>query len=96
MKTGNTHYIYKNDLDKPCFQHDRAYDKYKDLDKGTQSDKVLKDKTFKTPSNPKYNEYQRGLASMVFRFFDKKSALLAATRSCINSISNQHPLDLAM
>ena len=70
MKTGNTHYIYKNDLDKPCFQHDRAYDKYKDLDKGTQSDKVLKDKTFKTPSNPKYNEYQRGLASMIFRFFD--------------------------
>ena len=77
METENAHYIYKNEIDKASFQHDMAYGKYKDLDKGTQSDKVLKDKTFKSPSNPKYNEYQRGWAPMVSRFFDKKSVLLA-------------------
>ena len=38
MQTGNTNFIYKNELDKACFQHDMAYDKSKDLVKGTQSD----------------------------------------------------------
>ena len=42
MQTGNTNFIYKNELDKACFQHDMAYDKSKDLAKRTQSDKVLK------------------------------------------------------
>ena len=42
MQTGNTNYIYKNDLDKACFQHDMAYGKYKHLTKRTQSDKVLR------------------------------------------------------
>ena len=51
-----------------------AYCKTKDLDKRTQSDKVLRDKAFKIVSNPKYNGYQRGLASMVYKFFDKKSS----------------------
>ena len=50
-----------------------AYCKTKDLDKRTQSDKVLRDKAFKIVSNPKYNGYQRGLTSMVSKFFDKKS-----------------------
>ena len=49
-----------------------AYGKYKDLTKRTQSDKVLKDKAFEIASNPKYDRYQRGLASMIFTFFDKK------------------------
>ena len=40
--------------------------------KRTQSDKVLKDKAFKIASNPKYDGYQRVLASMVYKFFDKK------------------------
>ena len=53
-----------------------AYGKSKDLVKGTQSGKVLKDKAFKVASDPKYDGYQRGLASMVYKFFDKKSALL--------------------
>ena len=74
MKTGNTDFIYKNELDKACFQHDMAYGKSKDLVKRTQSDKVLKDKAFKIASNPKYDGYQRGLASMVYKFFDKKSS----------------------
>ena len=73
MQTGNTDFIYKNELDKACFQHDMAYGKSKDLIKRTQSDKVLKDKAFKIANNPNYNGYQRGLASMVYKFFDKKS-----------------------
>ena len=48
----------------------------KDLTKRAQSGKVLKDKAFKIASDPKYDRYQRGLASMVYEFFDKKSALL--------------------
>ena len=76
MQTGNTNFIYKNELDKACFQHDMAYGKSKDLIKRTQSDKVLKDKAFKIASDPKYDGYQRGLASMVYKLFDKKSASL--------------------
>ena len=74
MQTGNTDFFYKNELDKACFQHDMAYGKSKDLVKRTQSDKVLKDKAFKIASDPKYDGYQRGLASMVHKFFDKKLA----------------------
>ena len=48
------------------FQHDMAYGKAKDLVKRTQSDKCLTDKSFKFASDPKYDGYQRGLASMVF------------------------------
>ena len=69
MQTGNTDFIYKNELDKACFQHDMAYGKSKDLVKRTQSDKVLRDKAFKIASDPKYDGYQRGLASMVYKFF---------------------------
>ena len=69
MQTRNT----GNELDKACFQHDMAYGKSKDLAKRTQSDKVLRDKAFKIASDPKYDGYQRGLASMVYKFFDKKS-----------------------
>ena len=76
MQTGNTNFIYKIELDKACFEHDMAYGKSEDLVKRTQSDKVLKDKVFKIASNPKYDGFQRGLASMVFKFFDNKSALL--------------------
>ena len=50
-----------------------AYGHFKDLERRTQSDKVLRDKGFKVASNPKYDGYQRGLASMVYKFFDKKS-----------------------
>ena len=74
MQTGNTDFIYRNELDKACFQHDMAYDKTKDLVKRTQSDKVSKDKAFKIASDTKYDGYQRGLASMVYKLFDKKSS----------------------
>ena len=74
MQTGNTDFIYKNDPDKACFKYEMAYGKSKDLAKRTQSDKVLRDKAFKIASDPKYDGYQRGLASMVYKFFDKKSS----------------------
>ena len=73
MQTGNTDFIYRNEFDNACFQHDKAYGKSKDLVKIAQSDIVLKDKAFKIASNPKYNGYQRILASIVYKFFDKKS-----------------------
>ena len=47
MQTGNTDFIYRNELDNVFFQHDMVYDKTKDLVKRTQSDKVLKDKAFR-------------------------------------------------
>ena len=72
-KTGDTSYIYKDDLDKACLQHDVAYRDFKDLKWGTFSDKVLRDKAFNIAKNPKYDRYQRGLASMVYKPFDKKS-----------------------
>ena len=43
MHTGNINFIYRNELDKACFQHGMAYGKSKDLAKRTQSDKVLRD-----------------------------------------------------
>ena len=59
-ETGDASYIYKNELDKACFQHDMAYGDFKDLTKRTAADKVLREKA-----------YQR--ASMVYKYFDKKS-----------------------
>ena len=50
-----------------------AYGKSKDLIKRTQSDKVSKNKAFKIANNPNYDGYQRGLASMVYKLFDKIS-----------------------
>ena len=71
-ETGDTSYIYENELDKVCFQHDMVYGDFKDLAKRTAADKVLRDKAFKIPSDQKYDGYKRGLASMVYKFFDKK------------------------
>ena len=75
VNTGKLSYIHNNDLDKACFQHDMAYNKFKDLEKRTQSDIVLKNKAFKIASNPNNNGYERGFASIVYKFFDKKSKI---------------------
>ena len=72
-RTGDTRYIYRNELDKACFQHDSAYADHKDLINRTEADKFLKDKAYNIASNPEYDGYQRGLASMVYKFFDKKA-----------------------
>ena len=66
--------MYKNELDKACFQHDMAYGDFKDLKGRIAFDKILIDKAFNIAKNPKYDGYQRGLASMVYKFFDKRSA----------------------
>ena len=66
----------KNELDKACFQHDMAFGDFKDSKRRTASNKILRDKAFNTAKNPKYDGYQRGLTSMVYKFFDKKSASL--------------------
>ena len=71
---GDTSYIYKNELDQTCFQHDMAYGDFKYLKRRAASDKILRGKAFNIAKNPKYYEYQRGLASMVYNFFDKKYA----------------------
>ena len=71
-ETGDKSYIYKNELDKACFQHDMAYGDFKDIKRRTTSDKILRDKAFNIAKIPKYDGYQRGLASTVYKCFDKK------------------------
>ena len=89
MQRGNTDFIYKIELDKACFQHGMAYGKSKDLVKRIQSDKVLRDKAFKIASNPKYDGYQKGLASMVYKFFDKKSKGSGITNEFNYQLANE-------
>ena len=89
MTTGNTDFIYKNKLDKACFQHDMVYSKSKDLIKRAQSDKVFRDKAFKIASDSKYDGYQRGLASMVYKFFDKKSNESGITNESNYQLANE-------
>ena len=69
IQSGNTDFIYRNELHKACFQHDMAYGRSKNLVKRTQSDKVLRDKAFQIASDLKYDGYQRRLVSMVYKFF---------------------------
>ena len=74
-ETRNSRYIYQNELDKAFFQHDMAYGDFKDLNRRTTTDKVfkvLRDKAFNIAKNSKYDGFQRGLASMVYNFFNKK------------------------
>ena len=80
-ETGDTRFIYRNELDKACFQHDSAYADHKDLINRTEADKVLRDKAYDIASNLEYDGYQKGLASMVYKFFDKKSIKSGTTKS---------------
>ena len=64
----------ESELDKACFTHDAAYSDSKDLTKRTVADKILKNRAFNIAKDPKYDGYQRGLAFMVYKVFDKKSA----------------------
>ena len=63
----------QNILDAACFQHDSAYNKYKDAVNRKQSDIVLKNKAFKIAADPKVNGYQRRLAAMVYKFFNERT-----------------------
>ena len=71
-ETEDSRYIYRNELDKACFEHEMSYQDFKDLNRRTTVKKVLRDKAFSFAENPKYDGYQRGLASMASKFFDKK------------------------
>ena len=71
-ETGDTKYIYKSELDKACFRHDMAYGDFKYLARRIASDKVLRYKAFNIAKNPKYDGYQRELASMVYKLSEKK------------------------
>ena len=75
-RTGDTRLLYRNELDKACFKHDAAYAKYKDVENRLISDQKLRNSAYDIASNPKYDGYQRGLASMVYTFFDSKVAPL--------------------
>ena len=86
-RAGDTRYIYRNELDKAYFQHDSAYADHKDLINRTETDKVLRDKAYDIASNPKYDGYQRSLASMVYKFFDKKSTAKPSSLKRIASSS---------
>ena len=68
-EAGDSRYIYQNELDKACFQHDMAYGDFKDLNGRTFVDKV-----FNIAKEPKYDGYQCKLASMVYKFVDKKTS----------------------
>ena len=68
-KTGTSRYIYRNELDKACFQHDIAYGEFKDLTKRTAAGKCLRDKAFNIAKDLKYDGHIRGLAFMVYKFF---------------------------
>ena len=73
-ETGNWRYVYQNELDKACFQHDMAYGVFKDLTRRTASDKIMRDNAFNIAKNPKYVGCQRRLASIVYKFFDEKTS----------------------
>ena len=70
-ETGDTKYIYRNELDKACFQHDMAYGDFKDLNRRTFADKALRDKAFNTAKDQNYDGYQRRLSSMDHNFLIK-------------------------
>ena len=73
MKDGRLSHILKNRLDAACFQHDSAYAEYKDRANRKQSDIVLKNKALKIATDPRLNGYQRGLVSMVYKFFNERT-----------------------
>ena len=84
-QTGDTRYIYRNELDKACFQHDSAFADHKDLINRTEAGKVLRDKAYDIASNPEYDGYQRGLASMVYKFFDKRATAEPSAKQVMRS-----------
>ena len=88
LKKQETQNIFRNEVDKVCFQHDLAYGDFKDLAKRTASDKVLRDKLFNFAKNLKYDGYQRSLASTVYKFFDKKSVGSSVTTLANKSTFN--------
>ena len=71
-RTGNINLLYRNALDKACLKHDAAYAKYKDVENRLIANDKLKNSSYDIASNPDYDGYQRGLASMLYKFFNSK------------------------
>ena len=84
MKDGKLSHIAKNRLDIACFQHDSAYNKCKDSLNRKKSDVVLKNKALKIAVDPKVNGYHRGLASMVYKFFNERTKGMGVKNSLNN------------
>ena len=84
---GDTNYINKNEPDKACVQYGMVYGDFKDLARKAASDKIWRDETFDITKDSKYGEYQRSLAAMVYKFFDKVS-----TGSGVNRHANKEKL----
>ena len=72
-ETDNVKHLHRNELGKVCFAYDTAYSDNKELAKRTISDKNLKDRANEIARNCNYDGNQRALASMVYKFFDKKT-----------------------
>ena len=79
--------MYKNISDKAFFQHDMTYQDFKDLNR-TFAGKILRDKTFNIAKNLKYDGYQKGLVSMVYKFVDKNFVLVVVLEMKIFLIKN--------
>ena len=87
-ETEDSRYIYQNKLDEACFQHDITYEDFKDLNRRTAADKVLHNKAFNIAKNPKCDRYQCGVASMVYKFLDKRSASLVDKSTSGGTVKN--------
>ena len=86
-KAGDTKCIYRNELDKACFQHDMAYGDFEYSVGRTAADKILRDKAFNIAKDLKYDRCQRGLACLVYKSFNNKTA-----GSCIKSMPQNQQL----
>ena len=86
MRDGKLSHIAKNRLDAACFQHDSAYNNYKDSVNRNQPDVVLKNKVLKISTDPKVNGYQRSLAAMVYKFFNERTKGSGVKNSLNNEI----------
>ena len=90
-ETGNLKHLYRNELDKACFAHDAAYSDSKDLFKEVVPDKSLKVRPYKIARSCKYDGYQRALASMNDKCFDKKTESKAiVTSNAGESVNEQY------
>ena len=79
IETGDSKCIYRNELNKACFQHNMTYGDFKNVARKIDSDKGLNDRAFNIAKNPKDDRYQRGVASMIYNFFNKRCAGIDVT-----------------
>ena len=91
-ETGDTRYIYQNELDKASFQYGMANGGFRDLTRRTASGQISRDKAFNIAKNLKYDGCQHGLVSMVSKFFDKKTSATRANKFAGSGIENKNIL----